>query len=123
MAGRIVPGRLAAAQCSRSILDLIDPFSIEFLGYQMMTSDWQSPHQRYVAEHLQAQVTPKGKVLSLDGFMNLSALAEPRPGYAVSGLTEANVALTRCGLGSPSDHLRRSFVPAFPRGTPPSDPL
>ena len=32
MAGRIVPGRLAAAQCSRSILDLIDPFSIEFLG-------------------------------------------------------------------------------------------
>jgi len=63
MAGRIVPGRLAAAQCSRSILDLIDPFSIEFLGCQMMTSDWQSPDQRYVAEHLQAQVTPKGKVL------------------------------------------------------------
>lgn len=51
--------------------------------------------------------------------MDLSALAEPKLGRAVSGLTEANVALTRCGLVSPSDHLRRSFVPAFPRGTPP----
>lgn len=57
---------------------------------------------------------------SLEGFMDLSALAGPEPGRAVSGLTGANVALTRCGLGSPSDHLRRSFVPAFPLGTPPS---
>ena len=55
--------------------------------------------------------------------MDLSALAEARPGRAVSGLTEANVALTRCELCSPSDYLRRSFVPAFPLGTPPSDPL
>ena len=36
--------------------------------------------------------------------MDLSALAGPEPGRAVSGLTEANVALTRCGLCSPSDH-------------------
>lgn len=35
--------------------------------------------------------------------MDLSALAGPEPGRAVSGLTEANVALTRCGLCSPSD--------------------
>jgi len=55
--------------------------------------------------------------------MDLSALAEPQAGRAVSGLTEANVALTRCGLFRPSDYLRRSFVPAFPRGTPPSDQL
>jgi len=55
--------------------------------------------------------------------MDLSALAEPRLGRAVSRLTEASVALTRCGLGSPSDQLRRSFVPAFARGTPPSDRL
>lgn len=55
--------------------------------------------------------------------MDLSALAEPELGRTVSGLTEANVALTRCGLFGPSDHLRRSFVPAFPLGTPPSDQL
>jgi len=55
--------------------------------------------------------------------MDLSALAGPKPGRAISGLTEANVALTRSGLCSPSDYLRRSFVPAFPRGTPPSDQL
>ena len=55
--------------------------------------------------------------------MNLSALAESEAGRAVSGLTEANVALTRSGLFSPSDHLRISFVPAFPLGTPPSDQL
>jgi len=55
--------------------------------------------------------------------MDLSALAGPEPGRALSGLTEANVALTRSGLCSPSDYLRRSFVPAFPRGTPPSDQL
>ncbi len=30
--------------------------------------------------------------------MDLSALAEPELGRAVSGLTEANVALTRSGL-------------------------
>lgn len=55
--------------------------------------------------------------------MDLSALARPKPGRAISGLTEANVALTRRGLLGPSEHLRRSFVPAFPRGTPPSDQL
>jgi hypothetical protein len=55
--------------------------------------------------------------------MDLSALAKARPGRAVSGITEANVALTRCELCSPSDYLRRSFVPAFPLGTPPSDQL
>ena len=55
--------------------------------------------------------------------MDLSALTEAMPGRAVSGLTEANVALTRSGLGDPSGNLRRSFVPAFPRGTPPSDQL
>jgi hypothetical protein len=55
--------------------------------------------------------------------MDLSALAGPGPSRAVSGLTEANVALTRCGLWSPSDYLRRSFVPAFPIGAPPSDQL
>jgi len=33
--------------------------------------------------------------------MDLSALAEPEPGRAVSGLTEANVASTRCGLFPP----------------------
>jgi len=55
--------------------------------------------------------------------MDLSALAGPEPGRAVSGLTEANVALTRCGLLGPSGNLRRSSVPAFPRGTPPSDQL
>lgn len=60
---------------------------------------------------------------SLEGFMDLSALAGPEPGRAVSGLTEANVALTRSGLFGPSDYLRRSFVLAFPRGTPPSDQL
>lgn len=48
--------------------------------------------------------------------MDLSALAKPEAGRAVSGLTEANVALTRCGLESPPDHLRRSFVPAFLAG-------
>lgn len=55
--------------------------------------------------------------------MDLSALTVPEHGRAVSGLTEANVALTRSGLCGPSDHLRRSFVPAFPLGTPPSDQL
>jgi len=55
--------------------------------------------------------------------MDLSALTEPELGRAVSGLTEANVALTRSGLCCPSDYLRRSFVPAFPLGTPPSDQL
>lgn len=55
--------------------------------------------------------------------MDLSALAGPEPGRAVSGLTEANVALTRRGLASPSEHHRRSFAPAFPLGTPPSDQL
>ena len=55
--------------------------------------------------------------------MDLSALAEPEIGRAVSGLTEANVALTRSGLVGPSEHLRRSCVPAFPRGTPPSGQL
>ncbi len=55
--------------------------------------------------------------------MDLSALAEPEAGRAVSGLTEANVALTRSGLVNPSGNLRRSFVPAFPLGTPPSDQL
>lgn len=55
--------------------------------------------------------------------MDLSALAEPEAGRAGSGLTEANVALTRSGLVNPSGNLRRSFVPAFPRGTPPSDQL
>jgi hypothetical protein len=44
-------------------------------------------------------------------------------GGAVSGLTRPDVALTRSGLGSPSDNLRRSSVPAFPRGTPPSGQL
>lgn len=43
--------------------------------------------------------------------MDLSALAEPEPGRAVSGLTEANVALTRCGLLGPSGNLRKSSVP------------
>lgn len=52
--------------------------------------------------------------------MDLSALAWLEPGRAVSGLTEANIALTRCGLVGPSGNLRRSFVPAFPRRTPPS---
>jgi hypothetical protein len=33
--------------------------------------------------------------------MDLSALTGPRPGRAVSGLTEPNVALTRCGLVYP----------------------
>ena len=33
--------------------------------------------------------------------MDLSALTEPEPGRAVSGLTEANVALTRSGLFRP----------------------
>src|SRR6185369_3724219 len=46
--------------------------------------------------------------------MDLSALTEVGLGRDVSGLTEANVALTRCGLVGPSEHLRRSFVPAFP---------
>ena len=55
--------------------------------------------------------------------MDLSALAKPELGRAVSGLKEANVALTRRGLFGPSDYLHRSFVPAFPRGTPPSDQL
>jgi len=55
--------------------------------------------------------------------MDLSALTEARPGRAVSGLTEANAALTRSGLVGPSGNLRRSFVPAFPLGTPPSDQL
>lgn len=55
--------------------------------------------------------------------MDLSALAKPKLGRAVSGLTEANVALTRSGFADPSGNLRRSFVPAFPRGTPPSDQL
>lgn len=55
--------------------------------------------------------------------MDLSALAEPEAGRAVSDLTEANVALTRRGLVDPSGNLHRSFVPAFPRGTPPSDQL
>lgn len=48
--------------------------------------------------------------------MVLSALAGPKPGLAVSGLLEANVALSRCGLCSPSDYLRRSFAPAFLAG-------
>ena len=55
--------------------------------------------------------------------MDLSALAEPKLGRDVSDLTEANVALTRSGLFGPSDYLRRSFVPVFPLGTPPSDQL
>lgn len=55
--------------------------------------------------------------------MDLSALTKPELGRAVSGLTEANVAFVRCGLRSPSGHFRRSFVPAFTLGTPPSDQL
>lgn len=58
--------------------------------------------------------------LSLEGLKDLSALADLRVGGAVSGLTRPDVALTRSGLGGPSDNLRRSSVPAFPRGTPPS---
>jgi len=57
--------------------------------------------------------------LSLEGFKDLSALADPRIGGAVSGLTRPDVALTRSGLGGPSVDLRRSSDPAFPRGTPP----
>lgn len=53
--------------------------------------------------------------------MDLSALARPEAGRAGSDLAEANVALTRCGLFSPSEYLRRSFVAAFPQGIPPSD--
>ena len=38
--------------------------------------------------------------------MDLSALAEPKLGRAVSGLTEVNLALTRRGLVGPSGDLR-----------------
>lgn len=55
--------------------------------------------------------------------MGLSALAKPEPGRAVSGLPEAKVALILRGLLDPSERLRRSFAPAFPRGTSPSDQL
>ena len=37
--------------------------------------------------------------------MDLSALAEPKPGRAVSGLTRTNVALIRSGLWCPSDYF------------------
>ena len=61
--------------------------------------------------------------MSLEGFKDLSALAVLEDGVAVSGLTRPDVALTRSGLGSPSDYLRRSSDGAFPRGTPPSGQL
>lgn len=48
--------------------------------------------------------------------MDLSALVEAEFGRAVSGFTEANIALTRRELFGPPDHLRRSSVPAFPFG-------
>jgi hypothetical protein len=44
--------------------------------------------------------------------MNLSALAEPGLGRAVSGLAEANIALTRCGHFGPSDALEDIIVAA-----------
>ena len=53
--------------------------------------------------------------------MDLSALAEPWP--CCVGSHRGERCMARCGLGSPSDHLRRSFIPAFPLGTPPSDQL
>lgn len=59
--------------------------------------------------------------VSLEGFEDLSALTGIVSGRAVSGLTRANVALTRSGLGSPSDYIRKSFVPAFSLETRPSD--
>jgi len=62
-------------------------------------------------------------VLSLEGFKDLSALIAASSDRAVSGFTRSNVALTRSGLFGPSANLRRSFVPAFPLGTPPSDQL
>jgi len=52
--------------------------------------------------------------------MDLSALAEPEAGRAVSGLTEANVALTRRGLAGPSSNLRRSSVPVRIPTMPPT---
>jgi len=61
--------------------------------------------------------------LSLEGFKDLSALAGLEVGGAVSGLIRPDVALTRSGLEGPSGNLRRSSVPAFPRGTPPSGQL
>lgn len=61
--------------------------------------------------------------MSLEGLKDLSALADPEVGGAVSGLTRPDVALTRRGLSGPSVNLRRSSVPAFPRGTPPSGQL
>jgi len=50
--------------------------------------------------------------------MDLSALAEPELGRAVSGLTETKAALTRCRL-QPSQIVR----PCVLSGTPPSDQL
>ncbi len=38
--------------------------------------------------------------------MDLFALTEARPGHAVSGLTEANVALTRRGLSGDCQEFR-----------------
>lgn len=37
--------------------------------------------------------------------MDQSALTRPVPGRAISDLTEANIALTRCGLFGPSGNL------------------
>lgn len=62
-------------------------------------------------------------VLSLEGFKDLSALIAAGSDRAVSGFTRSNIALTRSELSGPSGNLRRSFVPAFPLGTRPSDQL
>lgn len=44
---------------------------------------------------------------SLESLMSLSALAGAEPVRAVSGLTEANVALARSGLVTPSGNPQR----------------
>lgn len=49
----------------------------------------------------------------------MSALVDPGIAGALSSFIGPGDALTRSGLQSPSGNLRRSSVPALPRGTPP----
>jgi hypothetical protein len=60
-------------------------------------------------------------VFSPEGFKDLSTLMAASSHRAVSGFARPSVALTRSELIGPSGIFRRSSVPAFPLGTPPSD--
>lgn len=53
--------------------------------------------------------------------MDLSEPADVRPDRAVSGPTERTLQGLDASFATPYDYLRRSFVPALPRGTPPQD--